>query len=122
MMPTQGNNDQSRPITQEPSMIHAAPVPVTKQPIALLVYPNTADENIPVSPQHIFILPSCNLLLEGNRSPPVATGQNRPPVLMSSVNHIGITEVLPPSLKGLECLNGVGKLWIYQKVELFESE
>lgn len=121
-MPTQENNVQQLPIANESSTISTVPPTVTNQPVALLVYPNADGENVPVSPEHVFVLPNCNLRVEVNSSTHAATGQNKPPLLMSSTTYTGGAKVPLPSLRGLECLNGVGKIWIYQKVELFQSK
>ncbi|VDN96471.1 unnamed protein product [Rodentolepis nana] len=113
----QGIAVQQMPLTHEPSATDNSPLITNTQPVALLVSSNSAP------PKQVTVPPNCYLVMEKNGSMQQPINQNRASNLSTSENYYDDGfKTRRNSRLGLECLDGVEKIWIHQKVELFESK
>ncbi|KAM3176418.1 hypothetical protein ACTXT7_006541 [Hymenolepis weldensis] len=115
-IPMYPNDVAALPLTHESSAINANPLTTNTQPVALLV-PSIENGGSDLVP------PNCYLVMDGNGPTPLPASQKEPSNLMLPLSYnCGGSKTPRISTMGLECLDGVEKIWIHQKLELFESK
>lgn len=105
------------PLTSEPSGTGS-----NVQPVALLVSgANGGSYSSP--PKQITVPSNVYLVMDGKGSTQPQINTNQTPVMKQPSDYYGDAQKIPRiNFNGLDILTGIDKLWIHQKIEIFESK